>query len=81
MSGLYIPLLLTNIGKALIDLFSILSMKNKIIPPTINLENKADEANHFNLVPNFSIEKKINYSLSNSFGFGGTNASLVFKHL
>ena len=61
--------------------FSILSMKNKIIPPTINLENKADEANHFNLVPNFSIEKKINYSLSNSFGFGGTNASLVFKHL
>ena len=61
--------------------FSILSMKNKIIPPTINLENKADEASHFNLVPNFSVEKKINYSLSNSFGFGGTNASLVFKHL
>ena len=61
--------------------FSILSMKNKIIPPTINLENKADEASHFNLVPNFSVEKKINYSLSNSFGFGGTNASLVFKHI
>ena len=56
-------------------------MKNKIIPPTINLHNKADEAGNFNLVPNFSIEKKINYCLSNSFGFGGTNASLVFKYL
>ena len=53
----------------------------EIIPPTINLENKADEASHFNLVPNFSVEKKVNYSLSNSFGFGGTNASLVFKYL
>ena len=61
--------------------FSILAMKNKTIPPTINLDNKADEARHFNLAPNFSVEKKISYCLSNSFGFGGTNASLVFKHL
>ena len=61
--------------------FSILAMKNKIIPPTINLDNKADEARHFNLAPNFAVEKKISYCLSNSFGFGGTNASLVFKHL
>ena len=44
-------------------IFSILSMKNKIIPPTINLDNKADEASHFNLAPKFSIEKKINYCL------------------
>ena len=62
-------------------IFSILSMKNGIIPPTINLDNKADEACNFNLVPNFSIDKKINFCLSNSFGFGGTNASLVFKNL
>ena len=62
-------------------IFSILAMKNKIIPPTINLDTKADEASHFNLAPNFSLEKKISYCLSNSFGFGGTNASLVFKHL
>ena len=62
-------------------IFSILSMKNGIIPPTINLDNKAEEANDFNLVPNFSIDKKINFCLSNSFGFGGTNASLVFKNL
>ena len=62
-------------------IFSILSMKNSVIPPTINLDNKAEEANNFNLVPNFSIDKKINFCLSNSFGFGGTNASLVFKNL
>ena len=62
-------------------IFSILSMKNGIIPPTINLDNKADEACNFNLVPKFSIDKKINFCLSNSFGFGGTNASLVFKNL
>ena len=61
--------------------FSILAMKNKTIPPTINLDNKADEARHFNLASNFSVEKKISYCLSNSFGFGGTNASLVFKYL
>ena len=61
--------------------FSILAMKNKTIPPTINLDNQADEASNFNLAPNFSVEKKIIYCLSNSFGFGGTNASLVFKYL
>ena len=60
-------------------IYSILAMKNSIVPPTINLENKAKEANDFNLVPNFPIEKDISYCLSNSFGFGGTNASLVFK--
>ena len=62
-------------------IFSILAMKNNIAPPTINLHDKADEAKDFNLVPNSSIEKNINYSLSNSFGFGGTNASLVFKKI
>ena len=60
---------------------TILAMKNSIVPPTINLENKSEEANNFNLVPNVPIEKEINYSLSNSFGFGGTNASLVFKNI
>ena len=62
-------------------IYSILAMKNSIVPPTINLENKSEEANNFNLVPNVPIEKEINYSLSNSFGFGGTNASLVFKKI
>ena len=62
-------------------IFSILSMQNNVAPPTINLYEKANEAKHFNLVPNASIKKIINYSLSNSFGFGGTNASLVFKKI
>ena len=62
-------------------IFSILAMKNNVAPPTINLHHKAEEAKDFNLVPNSSIEKNINYSLSNSFGFGGTNASLVFKKI
>ena len=47
-------------------IFSILAMKNNIAPPTINLHHKAEEAKDFNLVPNSSIEKNINYSLSNS---------------
>ena len=62
-------------------IFSILAMQNNVAPPTINLYEKADEAKDFNLVPNAPIEKNINYSLSNSFGFGGTNASLVFKKI
>ena len=62
-------------------IFSILSMQNNVAPPTINLHEKADEGKDFNLVPNTSIKKNINYSLSNSFGFGGTNASLVFKKI
>tara|TARA_B100000989_G_scaffold59175_1_gene40338 strand:+ start:1513 stop:2781 length:1269 start_codon:yes stop_codon:yes gene_type:complete len=62
-------------------IFSILSMQNNVAPPTINLHEKADEGKDFNLVPNASIKKNINYSLSNSFGFGGTNASLVFKKI
>ena len=60
-------------------IFSILAMKFNIAPPTLNLDNKADEAEQFNLVSKFPIDKTINYCLSNSFGFGGTIASLVFK--
>jgi 3-oxoacyl-[acyl-carrier-protein] synthase II len=60
-------------------IFSILAMKFNIAPPTLNLDDKADEAKDFNLVAKFPIDKKINFCLSNSFGFGGTNASLVFK--
>ena len=60
-------------------IFSILAMKFNIAPPTLNLDEKADEAKEFNLVAKFPIDKKINFCLSNSFGFGGTNASLVFK--
>ena len=58
-------------------IFSSLAVKNNIVPPTINLNNRAKETLGIDLVPNNSKEKLVNYALSNSFGFGGTNASLV----
>src|SRR6056300_1312296 len=58
-------------------IFSILSVYNNIIPPTLNLENPCSSAEGIDLVPLMAKEKKINMALSNSFGFGGTNASLI----
>ena len=49
------------------------------IPPTINLENQDPEVANLNYVPNKALVADVNYALSNSFGFGGQNASLVFK--
>ncbi len=60
--------------------FSIMAMKTGIMPPTINLENPSDGLD-INLVPNTAQEKKLDAVLSNSFGFGGTNASLVMKRV
>jgi len=60
-------------------IFSILSIKNNIIPPTLNLQNPSDGCDAINLVPIHSIDNKNEYALSNSFGFGGTNVSLIFK--
>jgi 3-oxoacyl-[acyl-carrier-protein] synthase II len=57
---------------------TILAMQNQIAPPTMNLEN-ADPECRLNYVPNKPLQAKIDYALSNSFGFGGTNGSLVFK--
>lgn len=57
---------------------AILAIQNQMAPPTINLENQ-DPAVKLNCVPNKPVKAKIDVVLSNSFGFGGTNASLVFK--
>ncbi len=59
-------------------IFCLLAMRDGKLPPTINLENPAVET-LIDLVPNKSRDKEVNYALSNSFGFGGTNASLVMK--
>jgi 3-oxoacyl-[acyl-carrier-protein] synthase II len=57
--------------------FSILAIRDQVAPPTINLDNP-EESIKFNLVPHTAQEMVIDYSLSNSFGFGGTNGSLLF---
>ncbi len=62
-------------------IFSILSIRDGIIPPTLNLERVSENCKGINLVPKISIKKKIDYALSNSFGFGGTNVSLIFKKI
>ncbi|MEN8245927.1 MAG: beta-ketoacyl-ACP synthase II [Thermodesulfobacteriota bacterium] len=58
--------------------FSALSIHHGIIPPTINYETPDDECD-LDYVPNKAREKAISYAMSNSFGFGGTNATLIFK--
>ncbi|RZO98722.1 MAG: beta-ketoacyl-[acyl-carrier-protein] synthase II [Gammaproteobacteria bacterium] len=63
---------------AIESIFSILSLNDSVIPPTINLANPDNEAN-LQLVANETISKKINYVMNNTFGFGGTNVSLIFK--
>ena len=57
---------------------TILSINNKIIPPTINYVNPDPECD-LNCIPNHSISKKINYAMSNNFGFGGHNSVVIFK--
>ncbi len=59
-------------------IFSLLAICDQIAPPTINLDNPSVET-PLDLVPHRARERKVDYALSNSFGFGGTNASLVFK--
>jgi 3-oxoacyl-[acyl-carrier-protein] synthase II len=58
--------------------FSILAIQDQIAPPTINLQNPDPECD-LDYVPNKAREMAINISLSNSFGFGGTNGTLIFK--
>lgn len=59
-------------------IFSVLAIRDNIAPPTINLDNPQAET-PIDLVPNKPRERQIDVALSNSFGFGGTNASLVFR--
>ena len=59
--------------------FSILSLIHNVMPPTLNLDHPEEETIGFNLVPHTAQEKPLNAVLSNSFGFGGTNACLIFK--
>ena len=58
-------------------IFSILAIRDQVAPPTINLDNPAVDT-PIDLAPNAKVERQINVALSNSFGVGGTNASVVF---
>lgn len=62
-------------------IFCVLAIRDGIVPPTINLQDPEDEVGDFNLVPNKAQKREVNVALSNSFGFGGTNASLVLKKI
>ena len=60
-------------------IYSIKAIETGILPPTLNLDDPSDVAAGVDLVAHKAKEKKVNVALSNSFGFGGTNASLVFR--
>lgn len=60
-------------------IYSIKAMQTGLLPPTLNLTNPSPVASGINLVPLKTQEKAVKVALSNSFGFGGTNASLIFK--
>lgn len=59
-------------------IFTVLALKDQVLPPTINLDNPEPEVQGLNLVPHEAQSSEISVALSNSFGFGGTNGTLVF---
>jgi 3-oxoacyl-[acyl-carrier-protein] synthase II len=61
-------------------IFSILALRDQVVPPTINLDN-VDAQCRLDYVPHIARNQRVDVVVSNSFGFGGTNASLVFRRL
>ena len=59
---------------------TVLALRDQVAPPTINLDNPDDECD-LDLVPHVAKAGNFEYALSNSFGFGGTNGSLIFKRV
>jgi 3-oxoacyl-[acyl-carrier-protein] synthase II len=60
-------------------IFCLLAMRDQIVPPTLNLDNPSEGVEGVDLVPHKAKERKVKAVLNNSFGFGGTNASLVLR--
>jgi len=58
---------------------TVLALRDQILPPTINLENPDPDTAGMDLVPNHSRKAELEYAMTNSFGFGGTNGALLFK--
>ena len=61
-------------------IFCVLALRDQIVPPTLNLDDPADDCTSIDLVPHEARRREVRACLSNSFGFGGTNASLVLTH-
>ncbi len=61
------------------SIFTLLAMRDQIVPPTLNLEDPCEGAEGVDLVPWKARERKVEAVLNNSFGFGGTNATVVFR--
>ena len=61
------------------SIFCILAMRDQIVPPTLNLDEPSESCKGVDLVPHVAKERKVRAVLNNSFGFGGTNASLIMK--
>ena len=63
------------------SIICIKAIQDGIVPPTINLENRDEEVADLDYTPNTAKKKEVNVALTNSFGFGGHNASLVYKKI
>ncbi len=61
------------------SIFCILAIRDQIVPPTLNLDNPSDSCLGVDLVPHIAKKRKVTAVLNNSFGFGGTNASLIMR--
>ena len=61
------------------SIFGILAMRDSVVPPTLNLDHPSEGCEGVDLVPHTAKERKVRAVLNNSFGFGGTNASLIFR--
>jgi 3-oxoacyl-[acyl-carrier-protein] synthase II len=61
-------------------IFTILALRDQALPPTINLENPGEGCD-LDYVPNTARQAKVRVGLSNSFGFGGTNGTLIFRQI
>jgi 3-oxoacyl-[acyl-carrier-protein] synthase II len=61
------------------SIFCILAIRDQIVPPTLNLENPDEGTEGVDLVPLVAKKREVKAVLNNSFGFGGTNASLIMK--
>ena len=58
---------------------TVLALRDQILPPTTNLENPDPECGFLDYVPNHARKAEVEYAMSNSFGFGGTNGALLFR--